>query len=391
MICLKQLLIDCGISQMDFARDLKICRRSLGKILSHGKLPSYPVKRVEFIEKVEKWAAGDARCKAWFENNNLNLLDIWQEYEKKHDNTRKRAIAVNLQLGDPLKIEDREDIEVITINTMKYFKLFKNPFENDVTSHKDIYLSPEHRFLKEMMLDSAKYGGFVAVVGGVGSGKSTMRKAVAEQLIDAGIKVVYPLIIDKARVSPSSLIDAIIMDISDEIPKRSLEQKTRQAVRLLKARAENGMRQVLIIEEAHLVDKRAFKALKQIYELETGFEKLIGIILIGQPELLKKLDEVSNPDIREVTRRITTAEIEGLGKDVKPYLEHKFKRIGKSACDILDGEVFEAITKRLERISGRKKIDRSFPLAVNNLVARAMNMAAHMGESKVSADLILSC
>ncbi len=89
------------------------------------------------------------------------------------------------------------------------------------------------------------------------------------------------------------------------------------------------MRQVLMIEEAHTIDKRAFKALKQIYEMETGFEKLIGIILIGQPELLKKLDEVGNSDIREVIRRITTAEIEGLGDAVRPYLEHKFGRVGK--------------------------------------------------------------
>ncbi len=105
---------------------------------------------------------------------------------------------------------------------------------NDVTSEQDIFMSSEHRFLKEMMLDSAKYGGFVAVVGGVGSGKSVMRKAVAAELMSEGIKVVFPLIIDKSRVTPASLVDAIVMDISDEVPKRSLEQKTRQAVRLLR-------------------------------------------------------------------------------------------------------------------------------------------------------------
>ncbi|MCG8553596.1 MAG: AAA family ATPase, partial [Desulfobacterales bacterium] len=206
-----------------------------------------------------------------------------------------------------------------------------------------------------------------------------------------GIKVVFPLIIDKSRVTPASLVDAIVMDISDEVPKRSLEQKTRQAVRLLKARAENGMRQVLMIEEAHTIDKRAFKALKQIYEMETGFEKLIGIILIGQPELLKKLDEVGNSDIREVIRRITTAEIEGLGEAVRPYLEHKFGRVGKKAGDVLADDVYDAINKKLERQSGRRTVNRSFPLSVNNLVVRAMNMSARMGEAKVTGDLILSC
>jgi type II secretory pathway predicted ATPase ExeA len=317
---------------------------------------------------------------------------VWQKDENQEGYYRKKAVNMHAMIpGDPLIINPRKDIEMILVSTMKHFKLFKNPFLNDVTSRKDIYLSAEHRFLKEMMLDAAKYGGFVAVVGGVGSGKSIMRKAVAEQLMSDGIKVVFPLIIDKSRVSPSSLIDAIIMDISDEVPKRSLEQKTRQAVRLLKARSENSMRQVLMIEEAHTIDKRAFKALKQIYELEAGFEKLVGIILIGQPELLKKLDEVGNADIREVIRRITTAEIEGLGKDVQPYLELKFTRVGKKVTEVFDNDVYEAINKRLERVRGRKTMNRSFPLSVNNLVSRGMNMAAQMGEVKVTADLIMNC
>ncbi|MCP3942197.1 MAG: AAA family ATPase [Desulfobacteraceae bacterium] len=345
---------------------------------------------MQFIQLTEAWVKRNIHASTWLKKKNKNIQNIWEIYNGEQTDRVKR-LFVQLPSGDPLKINNREDIEMILTSTMKHFKMFKNPFINDVTKRKDIFLSPEHRFLKEMMLDSAKYCGFVAVVGGVGSGKSVMRKAVAEQLINDGIKVVFPLIIDKARISPSSLIDAIVMDISDESPRRSLEQKTRQAVRLLKARAENGMRQVLMIEEAHTIDKLAFKALKQIYELEAGFEKLIGIILIGQPELLKKLDEVGNADIREVIRRITTAEIEGLGKDVKPYLEHKFRVTGKKVEDILNDDVFDAINTRLERAHRRKKINRSFPLSVNNLVAKAMNTAARMGENKVTADLILNC
>jgi type II secretory pathway predicted ATPase ExeA len=392
MIRLRQLLIDCGVSQKAFSEELGHSYVYIRNVLIKGILPLLPKKRTEFIQNINAWVESDPRALKWLEENNLPPSSVWQKDENQEGYYRKKAVNMHAMIpGDPLIINPRKDIEMILVSTMKHFKLFKNPFLNDVTSRKDIYLSAEHRFLKEMMLDAAKYGGFVAVVGGVGSGKSIMRKAVAEQLMSDGIKVVFPLIIDKSRVSPSSLIDAIIMDISDEVPKRSLEQKTRQAVRLLKARSENSMRQVLMIEEAHTIDKRAFKALKQIYELEAGFEKLVGIILIGQPELLKKLDEVGNADIREVIRRITTAEIEGLGKDVQPYLELKFTRVGKKVTEVFDNDVYEAINKRLERVRGRKTMNRSFPLSVNNLVSRGMNMAAQMGEVKVTADLIMNC
>ncbi len=393
MILLRQLLTDCDIRQGNFADQVGICRMTVTRILTQGYMPGREIWRKRLVRAVENWIEQSPVAMDWLEQNNHPICAIWNEYDGVPGDIRgcPRGTRIRLELGDPCKLNKRKDIEMILGSTLKHFRLFKNPFVNDVTNERDIYLSSEHRFLKEMMLDSAKYCGFIAVVGGVGSGKSVMRKAVAEQLISDGIKVVYPLIIDKSRITPSSLIEAIIMDVSEETPKHSLEQKTRQAVRLLKARAENGMRQVLIIEEAHTIDKRAFKALKQIYELESGFEKLIGIILIGQPELLKKLNEIGNSDIREVIRRITTAEIEGLGKAVKPYLEHKFTRMNRKAEDVLADDAYDAINRRLERISGRKKVNRSFPLSVNNLVARAMNTAVQMGEAKVTADLILNC
>lgn len=391
MIVLKQLLIDLDISQQDFAEIMGISVDTLARILQ-GRMPVHPGVRERNMAPIASWISKNRAAMKWLGNRNHDVSDVWKAFDGQGEGKKRAGWRhVHIRLGDPLEIEPREDIEMITRNALRYFKMFNDPFFNDVNAGKDIFMSAEHRFLREMMLDAAQYGGFVAIVGGVGSGKSVMRKVAVEQLMQDGVRVVFPLIIDKSRVSPSSLIDAIIMDISDEAPKRSLEQKTRQAMRLLKARAESGMKQVLIIEESQMIDKRAFKALKQIHELENGFSRLIGIILIGQPELLKKLDEVSNPDIREVTRRITTAEIQGLGSDVQAYLKHKFTRTGKNVDDVLADDVYPAITRKLSRTRGRKTIDKSHPLSVNNLVARAINLAADMGEERVTADLLMGC
>jgi len=102
--------------------------------------------------------------------------------------------------------------------TLRHFKLFRSPFSNEIRSEDDIYLSREHIFLRELMTDAAIHQGFVAAFGGVGSGKSTMRKAVVRRLEKEGIKIVYPVIIDKSRIYPGSLIDAIIFHENGQQP-----------------------------------------------------------------------------------------------------------------------------------------------------------------------------
>jgi type II secretory pathway predicted ATPase ExeA len=201
---------------------------------------------------------------------------------------------------------------------------------------------------------------------------------------------VYPAILDNSRITASSLVDAIIMDISEERPKRALEPKSRQALKLLRNRAASGMKQVLMIEEAHQLNLAALKTLKRIYELEDGFRRLIGIILIGQPELKYLLDETVDQNIREVARRVTQAEITGLGDDLGRYLAHKFARVGKQSGEIFNGDSFAAMQRRLQDKISRKTVSKAYPLSVNNLAANAMNLAAETGEPKVSEEVVMA-
>ena len=393
------MLLDCGIGQREFAPMTGWGATNLFHAFS-GILPK---KAVAFKAGVEK-AVEDHPClKAWIEKNGLEVSGIWDQVPEgtrsfpswmRRRMSRGRRLGLDvpaMRPGDPLNFENHKEADMIDTRAMKHFKIFRNPFINDISDTRDIFFSEDHIFLKEMMLDTARYAGFTAVYGEVGSGKSVMRKAVVQELMGEDIKVVYPIIVDKSRITPGSLIDAIIMDISEESPKRSLEAKTRQALRMLRNRATSGMKQVLIIEEAHLLSVSAMKALKQIYELEDGYSRLIGIILIGQPELKFLLDETRHPEMREVARRVTCAEIAGLDSDLGRYVSHKFARTSKKPDDIFAKDAFAAMCNRLQHGNGRgNKVSTAFPLTINNLASRAMNMAAEMGEEKVTADVVMS-
>ncbi len=79
-------------------------------------------------------------------------------------------------------------------------------------------------------------------------------------------------------------------------------------------------------------------------------------------------------------RRVTMAEITDLGTETGAYLKHKFDRVASGRFDeIFDTDCVAAILP-----------NKAYPLSVNNLVARAMNAAAEMGEQKVTAEVVLA-
>lgn len=288
------------------------------------------------------------------------------------------------------KQEANLEIEMLTQTTLKHFKLFRNPFMDDVRSPEDVYLNADGHFILTAMRDVAKNQGILAISGESGAGKTVLRKLFMEELRkEDDIAVITPRIFDKSRITAASLCDAIVADISRENPKRAMEAKARQVERLLRTASQGGRRHVLVIEEAHDLTVPILKYLKRFWEMEDGFNRLLGIILIGQNELKDKLDEKMNYDMREFIRRCIHVELAPIDKHIHDYLSFKFKRVGGDVKNILDDNVVGMMVKKLVRHDRRiGSYSIAHPLAVNGLLAKAMNTAAELGESMVSADLI---
>lgn len=280
---------------------------------------------------------------------------------------------------------------MLTQSTLKHFRLFRNPFMDDVQSVDDVFMSAETSYVLHAMRDAAESQGIVAVVSDSGGGKTTTRRMLMEELKSEGkTTVIMPGIIDKSRITAAGLCEAIISDISDETPKRSMEAKARQVERLLRDSSRSGQKHVMIIEEAHDLTIPTLRYLKRFWELEDGFTKLLGIILIGQTELGLKLQEHRNSQARELIRRCIKVELQPLGDDLGPYIEHKLKRVGSGLKQVLENDdALVAIQQRLRRKERSGVVSDVYPLAVNHLLAEAMTQAANLGDERVSAELIL--
>lgn len=396
---LKQLLADCGIGQAELARALAGTGRSTINQICNAKPDYWPVLYKDFAKDVEAFLRPRRNVQRWLEKQGIKMSGIWNiksSNGKRHEvagrgkRIWKSRKAQAIQPGDPAVITERE-VEMLTGEAMKHFKLFRSPFLNDIRGVEDIYLSDEHRYIEAAMLDAAKHAGFIAVIGEVGSGKSVMRKKVVAELAkDVNSRIIYPRMIDKSRVTAASICDAIVLDLSDEVPKMRLEQKTRQVERLLISRLKASCHVCLIIEEAHDLTVRVLKLLKRFYEIEDVYQKALGIVLIGQPELSSLFNEADHYEMREVIRRCQVAVIRGLNGNVKPYLEMKFSRVKVKADDIITDEAIEALSERLmdkDPRSGRP-VSHAYPLSINNWIVLAMNLATELGEKKVTAEVI---
>lgn len=396
-IVLKKLIVDCDIRQGDLAKATGYERPTINLAVNRGWLP---VRCPEFKAIIEQLLKNSNRATEWLKEQDLEVKDVWEPLGREMRKAKPQGMPNRawrtrkeraLVPGDPESIENNKEVEMLRGETVRHFRLVRNPFTNDIRDLADIYMSDEHRYIEAAMIDAAKHGGFIAVIGEVGSGKSVIRKKVVSELSkEESMRIIYPRMIDKTRVTATSLCDAIIMDLSDEKPQMRLEQKTRQVEKLLLSRVKAGCHICLMVEEAHDLTVRVLKLLKRFYEIEHGYQKAMGIILIGQPELGALFNEADHYDMREVIRRCQVAEIRGLNGNMKDYLALKFKRVGASLENIITEQAIEALSKRLKDKDERGRVySNAYPLTVNNYIIRAMNLAFEMGEEKVTEDVVM--
>ena len=403
MLKLKNVMKQFNIKQAQLAKCIEyrgncISQAVINLIVNRNIWPR-SIERAELEQKIEK-----ALIKLGLSND--YLLNIFEEETGAAEILADEAVPVDSNEKHLTQESAYMLLRKQTINrdARAHFRIPRDPFTDEMTQDADVYLSDDIRYVRAAMRQTAQHGGMLAVIGESGSGKSTLRHDLIDfiNINHEPITVIEPYVLglEDNEVKGKSLksmdiSSAIISSINPQAkPRRSAEARARQMHELLKNSALSGRKHLLIIEEAHGLPIPTLKHLKRFYELQEGFKKLLSIILIGQTELQTKLSEY-NPEVREVVQRCEVVNIKPLDFKVEEYIQHKFARVDMDYTALFDTSAFNEIINRLRVASNRRgeKQVRSlcYPLAVNNLVSNALNLAARIGAEKVTGEIIVEC
>lgn len=309
-------------------------------------------------------------------------------------NGRLRAVTKDAAVARTERLEElqRLEAEMLTKEAKIAFDIPTSPFTDDVNTEADIFVTKEIRAAYQALYYTAKHAGITALVCESGGGKTVIRRWLDNTIHERQepIRLLSPQAFDKRTLTAGQICEALIRDLNPDahIPG-SNERRARKLRDMLEASKAAGNSNALLIEEAHDLSTTMFKHLKRFWEMEKGFTKLLGIILVGQPELKMKLDARVNFEAREFINRCEVFELSPLGPELEAYLAFKLKRIGADPARIFTKDAYDAIRARLSTPRpGGSVQSLLYPLYVNNLVTKAMNLSARLGVPKVSAEVI---
>lgn len=381
---LRDLLQSARISQAALGAGARLSRGALHRLLSDGTLP---VRDAEAPKRIADFLARHGVDRSALEN-------LFTAAKEVAPNVVQHAGAD--PEANPSESEQEETMllpfQRVSQQACMHFGLPRSPFVNDVREDDDVFESPNTRYVRSALLDTALNQGFTAVFGESGAGKSVLAEDFMESAADRRITVIRPSILAMENndtkgkaLKAMQIAEAIIHTLDPNVAlKRTLEARERQAEELLQAGRTQGQHHVILVEEAHCLPRLTLKHLKRFREMSGARRPIVGIILIGQTELKNLLGKTAPAEVREVMQRCELIELLPLGRDLEAYLRHKFARIGIKASDVMADDAYDEIRTVLYD----QGVDMSYPLVVNNLVACCMNAAVEAGWAKVDAQVV---
>jgi general secretion pathway protein A len=221
----------------------------------------------------------------------------------------------------------------------EFFGLRANPFN----------VNPDPRYLfltrhTEEALACLTYGiqsrkGFVLLTGEVGTGKTTLINKLLEWL---RLQQVATAFIFNSRLNTAQFLDYMMADFGIPCDSKDKSQILLRLYNWLLDRYRAGETAVLIVDEAQNLTEEVLEEIRMLTNLETFTEKLLQIVLVGQPELEEKLRQ---PQLRQLRQRLSLrAKTHELTlAETKAYVQQRLRIAGSNGQEIFDPEAVIAI------------------------------------------------
>src|SRR2546430_8621567 len=255
-----------------------------------------------------------------------------------------------------------------------YFGLTERPFSL-APDPRYLYLSDAHReALARLLYGLGEGGSFVQLTGEVGTGKTTVCRALLEQLPpDVDVAMVF-----NPRLTSIELLAAVCDDLRVPYPvgTTSLKVMVDALSRALLDAHARGRRTVLIIDEAQSLSGAVLEEIRLLTNLETTKEKLLQVILIGQPELAEPL---ARRNLRQLAQRVTARYHlrPFTEEETRAYVQHRMEVAGQRQ------PVFEAGAVRVAH-----RLAHGVPRRLNTICDPALLGAYAAGPTRVTAPIL---
>ena len=281
----------------------------------------------------------------------------------------------------------------------KFYGFTDKPF-NLTPDSKFFYASPKHEeALNCLLLAISQRNGFVVITGEIGSGKTTVCRALLNKL-DPTTKVALIL---NTHLGKKELVTTILEDLEIDYKSNSKTHLLAALNKSLLKQAADDINVVLIIDEAQNLTPSVIEEVRMLSNLETEQEKLIQIVLIGQPQLRKKL---AHPKLEQFRQRVVLHyHLEALNyEETGQYIRHRLSKVGSTNGNIFTQEAADEIYKYSQGIPrlinlachnalisglvyGSQKIDQKIAAETIEELSQGLGSAAHAGREKQMSNI----
>ena len=257
---------------------------------------------------------------------------------------------------------------------LDHFNLTERPF-SITPDPRFLYMSARHReALAHLLYGLGEGGGFVQLTGEVGTGKTTLCRCLLEQ-VPENVDVALVL---NPKVTSTELIATVCDELGIEYPEGSTSIKSLTDVlnRYLLDAYARDRRTVLIIDEAQNLSADVLEQVRLLTNLETSTQKLLQIVLIGQPELRTLL---ARDDMRQLSQRVTARyHLDPISREeAGAYIKHRLQICGTTQI------VFnKRAVDKIQQLSG------GIPRLINVLCDRSMLGAYVEGRTQVEPKVV---
>jgi general secretion pathway protein A len=257
---------------------------------------------------------------------------------------------------------------------LDYFKLREQPF-GVTPDARYLFLSSTHKEALGSLLYGIDEGcGFIALIASPGLGKTTLLFHALHQLREKALTV----FLFQTVCTSIDLLRALLAGLGVQETQGSLMQLQSRLKEVLLAQARLGKRVVMFIDEAQNLDDSVLELIRMLSNFETPREKLIQIVLSGQPELAEK---IASPNLEQLRQRVSIfSELTPFSReDTELYIEHRL-RIG--------GHAFAGSLFTRDALALIAEASHGIPRNINNLCFNALSLAYALQRKPIDSEII---